>query len=93
MTEKIAILTDSGSDVPAEIVKSMGIFVLPLQVNYKDRSYQDGVDIDAQTIYENLTTEVPTTSLPLGKVVTDTLAKIEKEGYTHILAVDLSAGL
>jgi len=93
MTEKIAILTDSGSDVPAEIVKSMGIFVLPLQVNYKDRSYQDGVDIDAQTIYENLTTEVPTTSLPLGKVVTDTLAKIEKEGYTHILAVVLSAGL
>lgn len=93
MTEKIAILTDSGSDVPAEIVKSMGIFVLPLQVNYKARSYQDGVDIDAQTIYENLTTEIPTTSLPLGQVVTDTLAKIEKGGYTHILAVVLSAGL
>jgi len=93
MTEKIAILTDSGSDVPAEIVASMGIFVLPLQVNYKDRSYADGVDIDAQTIYENLTTEIPTTSLPLGQVVTETLAKIEREGYTHILAVVLSAGL
>lgn len=93
MTEKIAILTDSGSDVPAEIVKSMGIFVLPLQVNYKDRSYQDGVDIDAATIYNHLSVEIPTTSLPTGQVVKETLDEIVKQGYTHILAVVLSAGL
>jgi DegV family protein with EDD domain len=93
MIQKIAILTDSGSDVPAEIVKEMGIFVLPLQVNYKDCSYSDGVDIDAQTIYENLTKEVPTTSLPTGQIVADTLKKIEDNGYTHILAVVLSSGL
>lgn len=93
MNEKIAILTDSGSDVPSEIVKKLGIFVLPLQVNYKDHSYQDGVDIDAQTVYEGLTREVPTTSLPTGQVVSDTLEKIEKQGYTHILAVVLSSGL
>ncbi len=93
MIQKIAILTDSGSDVPAEIVKEMGIFVLPLQVNYKNRSYSDGVDIDAQTVYENLTKEVPTTSLPTGQIVADTLKKIEQSGYTHILAVVLSSGL
>ena len=93
MIQKIAILTDSGSDVPAEIVKEMGIFVLPLQVNYKDRSYSDGVDIDAQTVYENLTKEVPTTSLPTGQIVADTFKKIEQNGYTHILAVVLSSGL
>jgi len=93
MIEKIAILTDSGSDVPAEIVKQMGIFVLPLQVNYKARSYSDGVDIDAQTIYDQLTTEVPTTSLPTGQAVASTMEQIEKQGYTHILAVVLSAGL
>jgi fatty acid-binding protein DegV len=80
MIEKIAILTDSGSDVPKEIVRKLGIFVLPLQVNYKAQSFSDGVDIDAQTIYEGLTTEVPTTSLPTGKVVSDTLSKIEKQG-------------
>jgi len=93
MIEKIAILTDSGSDVPKEIVKKLGIFVLPLQVNYKAQSFSDGVDIDAQTVYEGLSKEVPTTSLPTGQVVADTLNKIEKQGYTHILAVVLSAGL
>ncbi len=93
MNEKIAILTDSGSDVPVEIVKEMGIFVLPLQVNYKARSYSDGVDIDAQTIYDQLTTEVPTTSLPTGQAVASTMESIVNQGYTHILAVVLSSGL
>lgn len=91
--EKVAILTDSGSDVPVEIVRDLNIFVLPLQVNYKARSYRDGVDIDAQTVYEGLETEVPTTSLPLGSDLTDLFEKIRSEGYTRILGVLLSSGL
>jgi DegV family protein with EDD domain len=91
--EKVAILTDSGSDVPKEIVAELGIFVLPLQVNYKARSFRDGVEIDAQTVYEGLETEVPTTSLPLGSDLTDLFEKIKNEGYTRILGVLLSSGL
>jgi DegV family protein with EDD domain len=91
--EKVAVLTDSGSDVPKEIVSELGIFVLPLQVNYKARSFRDGVEIDAQTVYEGLETEVPTTSLPLGSDLTELLEKIRQEGYTRILGVLLSSGL
>lgn len=91
--EKVAILTDSGSDVPKEIVAELGIFVLPLQVNYKARSFRDGVEIDAQTVYEGLETEVPTTSLPLGSDLTDLFEKIKNDGYTRILGVLLSSGL
>lgn len=91
--EKIAVLTDSGSDVPAEIAAKLGIFVLPLQVNYRARSFRDGVEIDAQTVYEGLETEVPTTSLPLGSDLTELLEKIKREGYTRILGVLLSSGL
>jgi DegV family protein with EDD domain len=93
MLTKIAILTDSGSDVPAEIAKELGIFVVPLQVIYKDKSYRDGVDIDAQTVYDRLTVEVPTTSLPRGEDISEIFKKIQNEGYTHILAVVLSSGL
>jgi DegV family protein with EDD domain len=91
--EKVAVLTDSGSDVPKEIVSELGIFVLPLQVNYKARSFRDGVEIDAQTVYEGLESEVPTTSLPLGSDLTELLEKIRQEGYTRILGVLLSSGL
>lgn len=91
--EKVAVLTDSGSDVPKEVVSELGIFVLPLQVNYKARSFRDGVEIDAKTVYEGLETEVPTTSLPLGADLTELLEKIKQEGYTRILGVLLSSGL
>jgi DegV family protein with EDD domain len=91
--EKVAVLTDSGSDVPKEIVSELGIFVLPLQVNYKARSFRDGVEIDAQAVYEGLESEVPTTSLPLGSDLTELLEKIRQEGYTRILGVLLSSGL
>lgn len=91
--QKIAILTDSGSDVPYDIAKEMNIFVVPLQVNYKDRSYRDGIDIDADTMYNRLKEEIPTTSLPLGADIDKVLQDIEKQGYTHILAVVLSSGL
>ena len=93
MNEKIAILTDSGSDVPADIAKELGIFVLPLQVIYQNRSYLDGVDIDAQSVYDRLPVEVPSTSLPTGEYVDKILKQIKEQGYTHILAVVLSSGL
>ncbi|HET6785693.1 MAG TPA: DegV family protein [Erysipelotrichaceae bacterium] len=91
--QKIAILTDSGSDVPYDIAKEMNIFVVPLQVNYKDKSYRDGVDIDADTMYKRLKEEIPTTSLPLGQDIDHVISQIEAQGYTHILAVVLSSGL
>jgi len=93
INQKIAILTDSGSDVPYDIAKEMNIFVVPLQVNYKDRSYRDGVDIDADTMYSRLKEEIPTTSLPLGSDIDKVLQDIEAQGCTHILAVVLSSGL
>lgn len=93
MLPKIAILTDSGSDVPAEIAQDLEIFVVPLQVNYKDRSYLDGVDIDAQTVYDRLPIEIPTTSLPRGEDVLRVFQSIQAKGYTHVLAVVLSSGL
>lgn len=93
MKHKIALLTDSGSDVPYYLVKELGIFVAPLQVNYKDHSYRDGIDIDAKTMYEQLPIEVPSTSLPLGDDITKIFEQIKANGYTHILAILLSSGL
>ncbi len=93
MNEKIAILTDSGSDVPLHLVKEFNIFVLPLQVNFKDGSYRDGIDIDAETVYRRLPTEVPTTSLPTGEDIEACFQSIVEQGYTHILGITISSGL
>jgi DegV family protein with EDD domain len=93
MNEKIAILTDSGSDVPISIQQDYPIFILPLQVNYKDKSYRDGVDIDSKTVLENLDKEVPTTSLPTGDDFNELIQTIKDQGFTRIIGVILSSGL
>ncbi len=93
MNEKIAILTDSGSDVPQAMSDKYPIFVLPLQVNYKDKSYRDGVDIDSKTVLENLNTEVPTTSLPFGDDLNELIQTMKAQGFTRIIGVILSSGL
>ncbi len=93
MNKKIAIITDSGSDVPKSMQELYPVFVLPLQVNYKGKSFRDGVDIDSKTVLENLKNEVPTTSLPVGDDLDNLVKTIKDQRFTHIIGVILSSGL
>lgn len=91
--EKIAILTDSCCDVPKELIKRYHMYVLPLKVVYKDRDYLDGVDIQPEEVYNNLSVEIPTTSLPSGETFTTILDQIKANGFEKVIAVTLSSGL
>lgn len=91
--DKIALLIDSGMDVPAKLIKEYNIYVTPLKIIYKDREYLDGVDISAEDVYSRLTTEVPTTSLPTGSEIQEVLKKIKADGYEKVLALTISSGL
>jgi len=42
---KIAIVTDSVSDIPDDIVKLYDIYVVPLTIDIDGVSYKDGIDI------------------------------------------------
>ena len=52
--QKIAIITDSASDIPLEIVKEKNINLLPLRIIYSHGDYQDKLDITPEEIYLNL---------------------------------------
>lgn len=90
---KIAILTDSCSDVPRELLEKFHIFQLSLSINYKDRSYHDRVDITPEEVYENLDREIPHTSLPSTGEILEVIQKIIAEGYDKIIIPVLSSGL
>lgn len=47
---KIRIVTDSSSCISQDTAKEYGIDVVALNINIKDQSYIDGVDIDAQAL-------------------------------------------
>lgn len=91
--EKIAILVDSGTDVPEEIVTQESMYMIPLKIIYKDKEYTDKIDITAEEIYQKLPIEIPSTSLPDGEAITKIFDKIKADGYEKVLAITISSGL
>lgn len=90
---KIALITDTTSDLDEEIIRKYNINILPFRIIYKDKEYIDKYEITPKQVYENLSVEVPTSSLPSMKDMEELYCRLEKEGYTHVIAVVLSTGL
>lgn len=63
---KVAIVTDSTCCLPAELINEFEIHIVPLIINYRDKSYKDGVDISATEVYKIMRRrdDLPTTSTP-----------------------------
>lgn len=93
MNEKIAIMTDSTSDIPKHIIEEYDIQVVPLRIVYQDNEYRDDVDIKADEVYRRLSEEVPSTSLPAAGDVLGLWERLKDEGFTHVLAIHISSGL
>ncbi|WP_123053782.1 DegV family protein [Clostridium sp. JN-1] len=90
---KIALVTDSTSDLDEETIKKFNVKILPLRIIYKDSEYIDRVNITPEEVYDNLEKEVPHTSLPSITDIENLFNSLEKEGYTHVIAVCISSGL
>lgn len=91
--QKIAVLTDSGSDVPQKLVEEYNIKVIPLKIIFQDGEYIDKVTISADEVYSKMKTEIPTTSLPGADDIKQMLDEIKEEGYEKFFAVTISSGL
>ncbi|MDF1794976.1 MAG: DegV family protein [Coxiellaceae bacterium] len=63
---KIAILTDSGADIPDELMEKLDIHVVPILINFGTESFIDKVSMGPKQFYQELRTnpEHPTTSQP-----------------------------
>ena len=91
--KKIAIITDSCTDVPKEVLDQYGIYVLPVMVQYSDRAYLDRVEITEEEVYARLEQEIPTTSLPSPNLILKTFDKIVADGYNTAVVGTMSSGL
>ena len=93
--QKIAVLTDSGSDLTLEQCKENNIEFLPFRVIYSYGEFEDAVNLTPEELYKSLEkgNEIPTTSLPSPAKIEELLNKLEAEGYTHVIAVTISCEL
>lgn len=91
--QKIALIVDSACDLSLEFIREKNIKLLPLRVTYSHGEYKDMIEITADEIYKNLEKEIPKTSLPSAEDLENILNDLEKNGYTHVIAVTISSGL
>jgi DegV family protein with EDD domain len=62
----VRIMTDSTSDLPVSFVREHHVTVIPLYVHFKEKVFRDGIDLDAEKLYQIVSeTDVfPKTSSP-----------------------------
>jgi len=90
----VKVVADSISDLPPQVVKELGITVIPLNVRFGDEVYRDGIDLTNEQFYQRLTTSkiLPVTSVPSPATFATAYDKLAEE-TDQILAIIVSSKL
>ncbi len=96
MSEKIIISSDSTTDLSEELKERYNISVIPLCITLGSNVYRDGVDIDADKIYEHhsRTGELPKTTAANVGELEEYFAELTKDGSSVVhftLSSDMSS--
>lgn len=90
----VKIVTDSVADLPYEVVKKLGITVIPIAVRFGEKVYRDNIDLTAEQFYEKLKHSrlLPVTSVPTPATYAQAYDKLAEQ-TDEILAITISARL
>jgi len=91
---KIAIVTDSTSFLPAELINKHSITVTPQVLIWEEKTYRDGVDIQPSEFYTRLKTakKMPSTSQVSPATMQSTFQGLVDQGY-DVLGIFISSKL
>jgi len=90
----VRVVTDSVADLPSQVVRELGITVIPLLVRFGERLYRDGIDLTADEFYNMLARSktFPVTSVPSPAAFAEAYDKLAGE-TDEILAIIVSSRL
>jgi len=91
---EVAIVTDSGADIPPDEVERLGIQVVPVRLSFGEREYLDGVSLTPEAFYVLLSEapEAPLTSQPPAQDFSRVYSLLTSHGYS-VVSVGLSQQL
>lgn len=93
-SQRIAVITDTGTDTPAAFAREHDVRIVPLRINFSDGStYESGVTITPEQLVERMATEVPSTSLPSPATIRREFERARDDGYVAAIFVSISSGL
>lgn len=90
---KIAILTDSASDLTHEMTEGLDITIIPVRLRIGENNYKDGVDLTKKEFWHKLITEkvVPKTAQPSPAEFRDYYEELFNKGYEKIISIHMSS--
>jgi DegV family protein with EDD domain len=93
---RIAVVTDSVSDLEPAEAAERGIVVVPLYVTFGDREFRAGVDLSSKEFWRELTAAgaaFPKTSAPPPGAFRDTFDRLFEDGAEDIIYIGVSSKL
>ncbi len=91
--EKIALITDSASDLEKETLNSYGIKQLHFKIIVGDKSYIDGTEISSKEVFSRIRDTVISSSVPSAEDIRSLYENLRSQGYTHAIFITISSGL
>jgi DegV family protein with EDD domain len=91
---RIAVVTDSTSDIPPQVADSLGISVLPAKIMFGKQEFRDGIDITTPEFFRRLREahELPTTSQPSPEEFAEVYRDLSRSAES-ILSIHISEEL
>ena len=88
----VKIVTDSTADLPEDLIKQLGITVVPQLIRFGNAVYREGIDISRNEFYSKLLNGDihPSTSQPSPQQFVDAYQQIEPKVRDGILSIHLS---
>ena len=90
----VKVVTDSSSDIPADLAQELGITIIPIYVIFGEKVYRDRVDIDVDEFYRRLVhgPVQPTTSVPSPQDFADAYNRLAAE-TDEIISIHVTSKL
>lgn len=85
----IHIITDSSSDIPADLLKKYDIQVVPMTLRFNGREYEEGVDLTPSEFYQEMfsSQDLPHTSQPTPHSFAEHFKQFKDAGETLCFTV------
>jgi DegV family protein with EDD domain len=93
---RVAIVTDSASDLPAERAAAAGVTVVPLLVTFGEREFKAGVDLSYENFWRELTAPgapFPKTAAAAPGAFKEAFESLFAQGYDEIVCVNVGSKL
>ena len=90
---KIAILTDSASDLTPDMIEGLDVTVIPIRLRIGESNYRDGVNLSKKEFWRKLLTEkvIPKTAQPSPAEFRDYYEELFNKGYEKIISIHISS--